>query len=163
MLDTQTWTWYEPDIQGTTPMHRSYATGTLITNEYIVFAFGKLIKTMLAHIWHILIQIQIITGGIATERTSDMDVLKLPGYNSNGDLDLSSAKWVNNVVTNEIENANTSPEGVKGGIIAAIVVVCVVAALIIAAILYRFRHRARRIIMRIHYDLWNPRYEQACH
>ena len=90
--------------------------------------------------------------------TSNMDVLKLPSMNSNGDLDLSSAKWVTNVVTNEIEDTNASSEGLKGGIIAAIVVVCVVAALIMAAILYRFRHRARRIIMRFHYDLWNPRY-----
>lgn len=87
-----------------------------------------------------------------------MDVLKLPTVNSNGDLDLSSGKWVTNVVTDEIEDMNASPEGLKGGIIAAIVVVVVVAVLIMAAILYRFRHRAKRIIMRIHYDIWNPRY-----
>lgn len=46
VLDTQTWTWYEPEIQGTAPMRRSFATSALITNEYAVFAFGRLAKAI---------------------------------------------------------------------------------------------------------------------
>ena len=77
------------------------------------------------------------------------------------EVDISSAKWIANTTTGNILNEpQWSPYGISGGIIAAVVIVCVVVALILLYLAFRFRHRVRRAIMRIHYGIWSPRYKR---
>lgn len=40
ILDTSTWQWIRPSIQGSPPRLRSFASAGLISNDYIIFAYG---------------------------------------------------------------------------------------------------------------------------
>ncbi|KAJ8654709.1 hypothetical protein O0I10_009599 [Lichtheimia ornata] len=41
-LDTKTWTWYEPNVQGPKPVGRMFGSAVFLNNEsYAVFAFGQ--------------------------------------------------------------------------------------------------------------------------
>ncbi|CDH55723.1 hypothetical protein RO3G_02372 [Lichtheimia corymbifera JMRC:FSU:9682] len=128
VLDTQTWTWYEPYIPGIAPKPRTYTSGTLITNEYLVFAFGY----------------------TAIDQTNDIDILKLASPDNNGNLDLSSGEWVTSLKARDIDDTIDPSGGLRDKIIAAIVV----GVFILVTVLYCFRRQALTFI---HFAIWNPR------
>ncbi|KAI7879428.1 hypothetical protein K492DRAFT_195939 [Lichtheimia hyalospora FSU 10163] len=113
VLDTKTWTWYEPNVQGSKPVGRMFGSAVLLNENYAVFAFGQ--ETM----------------GIYS---NDIDILKLPSLGSDGNIDFSTMKWVQNIVTGDTHNASNVPSNssaLGGGIIA--------------------------VIRMIYFSLWNPR------
>ncbi|KAG2222924.1 hypothetical protein INT45_013555 [Circinella minor] len=138
MLDTQTWTWTKPSVAGIQPRARTGGSGALLSSKYLIFGLG----------------------GAQTFRFNTFDILaaaKVSNPETN-EVDFSSAKWIANTTTGEILNqAQWSPNGISGGIIAAVVIVCVVVVLMLLYLAFRFRHRVRRAIMRVHYGIWSPR------
>ncbi|KAI9470033.1 MAG: hypothetical protein EXX96DRAFT_532376 [Benjaminiella poitrasii] len=45
ILDTKTWTWTVPSVLGIPPSRRSYASGGLLTENYLTIAFGSALNT----------------------------------------------------------------------------------------------------------------------
>lgn len=42
ILDTKSWTWTIPTVNGIPPSKRSYASGGLLSGNHLTIAFGKL-------------------------------------------------------------------------------------------------------------------------
>ncbi|KAI8140832.1 hypothetical protein BJV82DRAFT_561859 [Fennellomyces sp. T-0311] len=137
ILDTHTFTWINPNIDGIKPQKRSGGVAGLLTNEYAIFGFG-------------------VAG---TDYLDAIDVLKLPVLDpSTQDIDPNSGKWVSNVITGETQQqVDHTSSGPSKGVIAAVVVVCAIIGFMILFLAYRYRHRVKRLAMRIHYNIWNPR------
>lgn len=57
-LDTKTWTWYEPNVQGPKPVGRMFGSAVFLNNEsYAVFAFGN--SNAKFHEIHVLIALDL--------------------------------------------------------------------------------------------------------
>jgi hypothetical protein len=41
ILDTKTWTWSIPNVQGIPPSSRAYASAAILDGKHVTFAFGK--------------------------------------------------------------------------------------------------------------------------
>lgn len=88
---------------------------------------------------------------------NDVNLLHLPSADSSGNYDLSQLRWVQNTTTGQISEDQQTSNSIAKGVIAAIVIVCVFAVAMALFLIWRFRHRVRRIVIRVHHDFWKPR------
>ncbi|KAI9495623.1 hypothetical protein BDB00DRAFT_812680 [Zychaea mexicana] len=137
ILDTQTWNYTIPASEGVGPSRRAMACAAILTNEYMVIA----------------------QGGARSYYYGDVNVVRLPTLTTSNDLPPEpTVRWVSNIITGAADDMDRSTsESVSRGIIAAVVIVSVLAAAMLVFLAWRFRHRLRWLIIRIHSDIWSPR------
>ncbi|KAI9310850.1 hypothetical protein BX666DRAFT_2003239 [Dichotomocladium elegans] len=139
VLDTQTWTWYMPYIDGAWPTKRMFTTSALFHDNYFV-----------------------IYGGYDGSGTyyPEVDVLFLPTQTADGPFNPSGFRWIVNLVTNETyegQNVQSLKSSLSTASKVGAIIGSILAAIIIGALLYYCHPGIRSRIQRFHYQLWEPR------
>lgn len=143
ILDTKTWTWTVPALEGIPPSSRSYASAAILDGKHVTFAFGKKQK---ASPPPALVNVDTYplpyTGSALNVQYNDINV-----------LDVSTNSWLQTFGNED----TSSSSGLSTGVIVGITIACVVLLIIILFFVWKFQAYIRFIVSRIHADIWKPR------
>lgn len=147
ILDTKTWTWTVPALQGIPPSSRSYASAAILDGKHVTYAFGKKQKST-----HPPTHPMAIVDAYPLSSSKTGSALNVQ-YNDINVLDVSSNAWLQSFGNED----TSSSSGLSTGVIVGVTIACVVLLVIILFLVWKFQAYIRFIVSRIHADIWKPR------